>query len=92
MLSFLLFAGAIHVNIRELAQEKKAVFLFATIGVVLSTIIVGTLLMYTSYALGVDFPPLYYYLFGASNLPNRPNSRTSHFEKSWSRQENGNEN
>ena len=41
MLSFMLFAGAMHVNIQDLAKEKMAVLLFASLGVLISTAIVG---------------------------------------------------
>ena len=42
MLGLLLFAGALHVKISDLRQEWRVVFLMATLGVGLSTIVVGT--------------------------------------------------
>ncbi len=39
LLGFLLFAGALHINIRELTNERRAVFLFASLSVLLSTIL-----------------------------------------------------
>ena len=41
MLAFLLFAGAMHVNLALLSQEKWSVGLMATVGTLLSTAIVG---------------------------------------------------
>ncbi len=43
MLSFLLFAGAMHITLDDLASEKWAITLLATVGVVTSTLIVGGL-------------------------------------------------
>ncbi|MBV7378400.1 cation:proton antiporter [Maritimibacter dapengensis] len=42
MLGLLLFAGALHVKIADLREQWRLVFLMATIGVALSTVIVGT--------------------------------------------------
>ena len=52
MLSFLLFAGALHVNINDLAKQKWLILVLATIGVVSSTMLIGSitylpLLLYT---------------------------------------------
>lgn len=41
MLSFLLFAGALHVNLSELKKRKVAIALMATLGVMISTLIIG---------------------------------------------------
>lgn len=42
MLGLLLFAGALHVKLADLRQQWRAVFLMATMGVALSTIVIGT--------------------------------------------------
>ena len=42
LLSFLLFAGAFHVNLDELADQKWLVALLATLGVVLTTFLIPT--------------------------------------------------
>src|SRR6056297_2999075 len=42
MLSYLLFAGALHVDLSELAKHKWVIALMATVGVVVSTVLVGT--------------------------------------------------
>ena len=41
MLSFLLFAGALHVNLENLAEQKWIIGLLATIGVLGSSVIIG---------------------------------------------------
>ncbi len=42
MLAFLLFAGALHINLNDLAGQKYVIGWLASIGVVVSTILVGT--------------------------------------------------
>lgn len=46
MLSFLLFAGGLHVDFSDLASRKWSIALMATVGVLISTFIVGTLMWY----------------------------------------------
>ncbi|WP_166416440.1 cation:proton antiporter [Cochlodiniinecator piscidefendens] len=42
MLGLLLFAGALHVRISDLREQWRVVFLMATMGIALSTLVVGT--------------------------------------------------
>ena len=72
MLSFLLFSGAMHVDLRALGKEKKPIVLFATLGVLISTILVGGLFFYASQLFGVDIPFLHCLLFGALISPTDP--------------------
>jgi len=72
MLSFLLFAGALHVNLNDLAKQKGPVLLLATGGVVLSTLLVGGLLWWLSGLIGLGLPFLYCLLFGALISPTDP--------------------
>lgn len=72
MLSFLLFAGAIHVNINALAKEKKSVLLFASLGVLISTGIVGGAIFGAAQLIGVDLPLIPAFLFGALISPTDP--------------------
>ncbi len=72
ILSFLLFAGALHVNLEDLAKEKWSVLLFATIGVLISTFLVGGLTYYIANALGIELPFIYALLFGALISPTDP--------------------
>lgn len=72
MLSMLLFAGASHININDLNEEKLPVLLFATLGVILSTLIVGGLIYFAATALGLSLPFLHALLFGALISPTDP--------------------
>ncbi|MGA0557665.1 cation:proton antiporter [Larkinella sp. VNQ87] len=72
MLSFLLFAGAFHTNAALLRVERRSVMLFALIGVLISTVLVGTGLYYAAYWLGFGFSYPLCLLFGALISPTDP--------------------
>ena len=72
MLSFLLFAGALHVDISDLTDMKWTVGLLATGGVLLSTMLVGSLTWLLLSALGIGVPFIYCLLFGALISPTDP--------------------
>jgi CPA1 family monovalent cation:H+ antiporter len=72
MLSFLLFAGALFVNLGDLWQEKWAVTLLATVGVLLSTLVVGFLSAALFGWLGMEVPLVSCLLFGALISPTDP--------------------
>lgn len=72
MLAFLLFAGSIHIDIKDLNQERSTIFLFATLGVLISTGIVAGLVYGVSQLLGIDFPFMHCLLFGALISPTDP--------------------
>ena len=72
LLSFLLFAGAFHVNLDELADQKWLVALLATLGVVLTTFLVGGAMWYVLGWLGSPLPFIYCLLFGAVVAPTDP--------------------
>ena len=72
MLSFLLFAGALHVNLKELMQQKWLVLSLATFGVVVSTFLVGGLTWLVLSAFGLQIPYIYCLLFGALISPTDP--------------------
>ena len=72
MLSFLLFAGAMHVNIFDLNKEKIPILLFATLGTLISTIFVSGLLFGAANLLGYSLPYLHCLLFGALISPTDP--------------------
>ena len=72
MLSFLLFAGALHIKLDELAGQKWAVALLATAGVLSSTFIVGGLSWLLLTVLGIPIPFIYCLLFGALISPTDP--------------------
>ena len=72
MLSFLLFAGALHVDLNELWKFRGIVSLLATIGVVIATFVTGTLVWYAAGWLGFPFPYIEALLFGALIAPTDP--------------------
>lgn len=72
MLSFLLFAGALHVNLSDLAQQKWIIGSLATFGVVASTLLVGTSTWFILGFLEVQMPWVYCLLFGALISPTDP--------------------
>ena len=72
MLNFLLFAGAIHVNIADLREQRLPVLTFSTISVILSTFVIGGILYFITPVLGVDLPFMYCLLFGALISPTDP--------------------
>ena len=72
MLAFLLFAGALHVDMSFLKSEKWAIGSMATIGVLLSTFIVGTGFYFLVNAFGVELPYTWAIVFGALISPTDP--------------------
>lgn len=72
MLSCLLFAGALHVNLEELLDLKWVVGTLASVGVVLSTLITGVLGYYLFDLLGIHLPLIDCLLFGALIAPTDP--------------------
>lgn len=72
MLSFLLFAGALHVDLQALRKQKWIIMSLATVGVCLSTLIVGTATYYLLNALSCHLPYIYCLLFGALISPTDP--------------------
>jgi CPA1 family monovalent cation:H+ antiporter len=72
MLSFLLFAGALHVNLHDLARQKWVIAILASVGVLASTFIVGGGAWVLFWALGLEVPLIYCLLFGALISPTDP--------------------
>jgi len=72
MLSFLLFAGALHVDLAELAERKWAVGFLATVGVLISTALIGAATWWLFGALGHPLPLLWCLVFGALISPTDP--------------------
>jgi len=72
MLSFLLFAGALHTKLDELQKQKWPIITFATVGVLMSTFIVGGLMYFITGAIGHDIKFIYCLLFGALISPTDP--------------------
>ena len=72
MLSFLLFAGALHVNLNDLSQQRGIIFVLATVGVVGATFLIGAISWVIFGLIGLDIPFIYCLLFGALISPTDP--------------------
>jgi len=72
MLSFLLFAGALHVNLADLLAQRWAISSMATLGVLLSTFLVGVSVFFAAKALGIVIPLPYCLVFGSLISPTDP--------------------
>ena len=72
MLNFLLFAGAIHVHLSDLKEQRMPIITFSTISVVISTFVVGGILYYLAPVFDIELPFIYCLLFGALISPTDP--------------------
>lgn len=72
MLSFLLFAGALHTNFEELKVQRAPVMVFATVGVLISTALVGVSVYFILQIIGLEIAFIYCLLFGALISPTDP--------------------
>ncbi|WP_298327219.1 sodium:proton antiporter [uncultured Dokdonia sp.] len=72
MLSFLLFAGALHTNFEQLKVQRWPILAFATLGVLVSTFLVGTFVFYVLQLLGMEVDFIYCLLFGSLISPTDP--------------------
>lgn len=72
MLSALLFAGALHVHLDQLAKQKWVVLTLASVGVITSTFVIGYVSFYVFEWLGMGLPLIYCLLFGALISPTDP--------------------
>ena len=72
MLSFMLFAGALHIDLSELRKFRWLVAILATAGVIVATFVTGGLVWHAANLLGFDFPYIDALLFGALIAPTDP--------------------
>lgn len=72
MLSLLLFAGALNLQVRDLSMERKSILSFATLGVLISTVLIGFLIYGATSSLGIELPLGYALIFGALISPTDP--------------------
>jgi len=72
ILGALLFAGALEINLSDLAERKWSISLLATVGVLVSTVVVGTLTWYAVRLVGLQLPYIHALLFGALISPTDP--------------------
>ena len=72
MLAFLLFAGALHVDLGLLREKKWIIGIMATVGVLISTFIVGAGFWGAARILGLDMPFIWALVFGSLISPTAP--------------------
>ncbi|MFK8060912.1 MAG: cation:proton antiporter [Polaribacter sp.] len=72
MLSFLLFAGALHTNFEQLKIQRWPIVLFSTLGVLTSTFLVGIVMFFVLQVLNFQIDFIYCLLFGALISPTDP--------------------
>ncbi len=72
MLSFLLFAGALEMDLSKLGEEKWPILILATVGTLMSTFIVGTAMFYVLPLVNLPLDYLFCLLFGALISPTDP--------------------
>ena len=72
MLSFLLFAGALHVDWTDMRRGRWPILVLSTVGVLISTMIVGGGFYLLTHALSLDLPLVWCLVFGALISPTDP--------------------
>ncbi|HEY5720266.1 MAG TPA: sodium:proton antiporter [Gammaproteobacteria bacterium] len=72
MLAFLLFAGALHVDLGDLAEQCGVIAVLASVGVAGATLLTGGLAWLVFAAVGLEVPWLWCLLFGALIAPTDP--------------------
>jgi CPA1 family monovalent cation:H+ antiporter len=72
MLSFLLFAGALHVDWTEMRRGRWPIIVLSTVGVVVSTLIVGYGIYFLSDLIGLPAQLSWCFVFGALISPTDP--------------------
>lgn len=72
LLSFLLFAGALHTNFDQLKVQRGPILAFATFGVLVSTFLIGGVMYFVLGLLGLNIEFIYCLLFGALISPTDP--------------------
>ncbi len=72
MLGYLLFAGALHINLEDLARHKLVIGTLASVGIVISTALVGGATWCIFRFVGMPVDLIYCLLFGALISPTDP--------------------
>ena len=72
MLSFLLFAGALHVDFSVFKSRSLAIGMMATVGILVSTFFIGGVSWWLLGSFGIDMPFIWALVFGALISPTDP--------------------
>ena len=83
VLNFLLFAGAIHVSMQDLHKQRLPILILSTLGVILSTFLVGAMMYGLLIQLQMEVPFIQCLVFGALISPTDQIGRASCRERVW---------
>jgi len=72
MLSFLLFAGALHVDFSVFKSNSSAIATMATVGILISTFLIGGVTWWLLNTFGIEMPFIWALVFGALISPTDP--------------------
>ncbi|MGI9206277.1 MAG: cation:proton antiporter [Woeseiaceae bacterium] len=72
MLSFLLFAGALHVDFSVFKSQSRAIALMATVGILISTFFIGGVTWWLLGLFDIEMPFIWALVFGALISPTDP--------------------
>ena len=72
LLSFLLFAGALHTNFDQLKVQRGPILAFATFGIMVSTFLIGGLMFFILPMVGLNIEFIHCLLFGSLISPTDP--------------------
>lgn len=72
MLCFLLFAGALHLNIDDLKEQKWTIGIFSTLSLVISTLLIASFTFFLFKFINYDIKYIYCLLFGSLISPTDP--------------------
>ena len=81
VLSFLLFSSALNMDFKRLAKHKTSVLILATLGVIISTAIVGTSVYFMLSWIDIKLNFLYCLVFGALISPTDPIAVTEYLRR-----------
>lgn len=81
VLSFMLFAGALQIDFKKLAEERTPVLILALLGVLISTFIIGGFVYYLLIWIGIPLDFMYCLVFGALISPTDPIAVTATIKK-----------
>ena len=76
ILGAMLFAGALHVDLHQLRAQMRLILILSTVGVIVSTLLVGTGALWITSILGTPVPFIWCLVFGALISPTDPKNQS----------------
>ncbi|WP_258097477.1 cation:proton antiporter [Marinoscillum pacificum] len=77
VISFILFAGGLSMDINKLGKQKAAIIIVSVVGAIISTMVIGTILYLLLNAIGIEINYMYSLIFGAVISSTDPISATN---------------